>query len=667
MADPVNISRQSQRDLAKAIGQAFEQAFKRHREKMGGGDRGSGDSYTKKRQRKEETGETGRVGETEAILAEGEARAKTFEDQLAVLQDLQKLGTAAGPAAIEAYNDVMDGLSDDFKAMASQYDAIQEVYGGLSDLQEATGAAKAAKERLELFQDLYYGTQVSVEGYTKSLQAMAMEQEGIDLNEMARYFDDEAEAANAAEDVLQLLVSQHSSYVNEMDALTKAKLPLYEKAMGISSQRVAEIVEKNIAFTGKATTTQLDEVAAYSKALAETTGAPLKEINAISLEIIANTKAFGDMSSEQATRIAANLTQLGMKYGDFETLTTKFQEYGGAAQAAGQLAQLTGGQLQFDVQELMTIASENQEDLIPFIKEQFEAQGFDAEQFKAMTKAEQRALQQVLGLDTTTMLTLLGQEAVSDEEIQATQKRAKEAGELEKGARVVMDQMRQTEKAFTDMDEVLKNQRKKQMLMLREQSFELAKETSKFQANLLTNVKPVNLIELTKIDSAFDSFTDEFKNLNQRIDESEPLDMNKLFKGGTELTTASTKIGEELGNAINKGVSNGVGVELADINNSLQKVNEDNNLPAAVKSSIDEFNETVAKLEKAKDSGKERETKKLIDKLGEVITAINATVDVETKQPVILNMDGVKVGEIIIDSADKIEGAGGGKLNIINK
>ena len=94
----------------------------------------------------------------------------------------------------------------------------------------------------------------------------------------------------ASEDVILRLVEQHSQQINVMDKLTLYKLPAYEKALGVSSATIAEVVESQIVYTGKAQTTILDDVAKFAQGLHKSTGIPLKSISANTLQIMPTPK-----------------------------------------------------------------------------------------------------------------------------------------------------------------------------------------------------------------------------------------------------------------------------------------------------------------------------------------------------------------------------------------
>ena len=353
--------------------------------------------------------------------------SQAISDQFSILNQLSNLPSMLG----EAYDGTIAAFQSDFDSMIANYDKIQMAFGGLRDVMDddpdaANAATKAAVERYEMMVNAYYNVDAEGDKLVQKLGLQGTEAE----NYFLKYFESFGEIASAQNAVTAVLVDQHSQYVNAMDEATQSKIPAYTKALDISSDQVATIIESQIATTGKASTDILDSVAAYANKIHEETGTPIKAITRLSAQLIANTKQFGFTTAEAATMAAASLTQLGLKYEDLESLSSGFDSFAESAEKASKLAVLTEGKVKFDVAELVQIASERQEELPEYIREVFLSSGFDKEDFLALTEASRRELLSVLPgqFDQATFATFLDPDrtVAGNDKITESQRRLKE-------------------------------------------------------------------------------------------------------------------------------------------------------------------------------------------------------------------------------------------------
>ena len=419
---------------------------------------------------------------TTSITPPGSTTEISGKTSTQIEQEISAFTTAMKlPAkAVEIYDGAINALSKTVNPVLSQYNEIQEAYGGLNiDLDKAVGSSKAVIERLQSMQSYYYDVGNAGVEMSKKL--------GFSENIVSKYFKDEAEAFNLSEAVLGSLVDQHSQYINKLDEETLTKLPFYSKALGITSRDVAESVERSINSTGKAQTTMLDDIAMFAQGLEKSTGVPLKAIAQNAVQISNDTQRLGDVTAEEATRIAATLGQLGQTYDSFTGVLDKFQEFGSSAETSGLISQITGGAVNLDAQQLMYLASEEQEKFLPELRRSLLGGGFTKDVFEGMANAEQKQFAAALSMDREQVRSLLDTSREFNE-ADLIDDQAKIAAEKKDGFKVVTEQMelapKYADKAAKSMDYL----RTKAIVPLQQDLLLAAEEYSKLNAEIRDNV-----------------------------------------------------------------------------------------------------------------------------------------------------------------------------------
>lgn len=413
---------------------------------------------------------------TDVKIIDDAGLSSTSATMASVTKDLTSELIKFPRAVGNAYNQSMKAIEDDLSSNLAQYNVLQKAYGGMStDLSEVSGNAKAATERLEGMRSYYYNLGNEGHKMAKSL--------GVGSNYIQEQFDSEAEAMQASEEVLSSLVEQHSQYTNVLDKVTKYKLPAYAKAMGVSSKDIAEVVETQIVMTGKAQTTILDDAAKFAEGLAKTTGIPLKSISKKTVAIIKDTERYGDVTAEEATRIAATLGQLGQTYDGFTGALDKFQEFGSSAETSGLISQITGGAVNLDAKELMYLASEEQEKFLPELRKSLLSGGFDKEAYLALSQAEQRQFVQAIGINHKSAISLLDRSREYDpNKIIADQ--AKIKADDEPAFASAARQLQLAPKSFKNAEDHAKHLRNKAMVPLQRTFLKTSDATSKLNSNI---------------------------------------------------------------------------------------------------------------------------------------------------------------------------------------
>lgn len=411
-----------------------------------------------------------------SVQVGGSQQSQTFQSGLDMgLSALNKLPNAL-EGAVDTYNGAVTSLKVNAKPVLDQYNELHRVYGGISlDFDDMTGSSKAVITRLKTMKSYY--SNVGSAGIDMAKKV------GFSSNIANSHFENEGKYFMEAEKVLSSLVEQHSSYIAQIDDETLYKLPAYSKGLGVTTTDIAKVVETQITTTGKAQTTILDDVARFAKGLHKSTGIPLKSISGNAIQIINDTQRLGDVTAEEATRIAATLGQLGQTYDSFTGVMDKFQEFGGAADTAGLVSQITGGAVNLDAQELMYLASEEQEKFLPALREAMLAGGFDKEAFLSISRAEQRQFEQTINLDRNQTLALLNRDGPFNEaDIAKVQEDS--AKKNENAAKILEENMGLAPKAFEDGADQAEYFRQQGLIPLHDQLLKNAKAQSKYNSNV---------------------------------------------------------------------------------------------------------------------------------------------------------------------------------------
>ena len=167
------------------------------------------------------------------------------------------------------------------------------------------------------------------------------------------------------------------------------------KRMGIQSNEMGNILRRQFAFTGEASSKIIEDIANVAVTVAETTGGSAEDLKDDIMDIMQDTKRFGDIGVDSAARIAGALNQLGLDFQTFQGITDQFMNFDSAAQKMGDLSALFG--IQMDAMEMTYLANEDQEEFLFRMREEILDAGLDVEN---MSKTRQRALTDQLGLQS---------------------------------------------------------------------------------------------------------------------------------------------------------------------------------------------------------------------------------------------------------------------------
>jgi len=564
--------------------------------------------------------------------------------------------------AVKTYNGMITAMEVTAGPVLDQINSLQDTYGGISiDLDKATGSSKAVIERLQHMKEAYYNV-----GQAGTEMSAKLGQSG---NILSKYFDSEADAFNASEEVLGRLVEQHSQFTNQLDNETLTKLPFYAKSMGITSEAVAESVERQIRKTGTANTTMLDDIMKFSTGLAKHTGVPLKSISANAVKITNDTQRLGDVTAEEATRIAATLGQLGQTYDSFTGALDKFQEFGSAAETSGLISQITGGAVNLDAQQLMYLASEEQEKFLPELRRSFLAGGVTKEVFEAMSNAEQKQLAQAVSMNKENLMSLLDTSRGFNE-ADLIDAQADISADPSDGFDAVLASMELAPKAFDDASKTAEYLRTQALVPLEQQLLKNAEAQDNLNNKMRDNVE---IVGSDKIVESFDkTLKGQAKLTNLAADKIQPNTKASTeaignFYGevadgsGSSNNTAQSSLGAEMFDEPEKNLvipaqqiakvepvkrKTPTIVAVPDATEAPQF--SEQTLPEQIAS---EYNSNVANQNSELNSNISKQLTDLVNTLKGYFANTNS------KKEVILEVSGEQLGKVLIDNAYTVNGA----------
>lgn len=465
------------------------------------------------------------------------------------------------PSAIkDTYDESIKAFDQDFGGLIENINRIQEAYGGVtSEIENSSGAALRAIERYKSLE----GAFVDAEGEGQRLtQQLGLQSEGI-TNYFDKYFESSSEIVTKQQAVIGLLETQHGTYVKNMDEATLSKIPAYSDALGVSSATIAEVLEQQIVFTGKASTEILDNVAAYANNISDEINVPQQKIAEFATRMIADTKTFGFVTAEEATRAAASLTQLGLKYEDLTGLQRDFIDFGTSAETAAKISQIAG--VQMDAFELTYIANQNPEELVEYLRNQFMSQGFTADKFKSMSKAMQKQLSAAIpGLDINQIFGLIDTERPlkDGEAIASSQEKTKDAViDTGKAFAEVTKNLTDVEGFAEQSADALEKMRKRALLPLANEAYRAATNMSDLNSSITSAIKLPELGE--SFEGFMSGFNDQFEELNQKVNSGAyALDLSSMLQFNSEdaagVVSGASNVGASVAGAYAEGVDGGM-------------------------------------------------------------------------------------------------------------
>ena len=383
----------------------------------------------------------------------GELRASNIGDMAVTL------GAQVYKTGREALDLVQEGLKREASDINQNIQGIRELYGGFEkdiDFEYmAESASSQALKRYMVISDSY--AKVS----NRAIMGTAKTGEEV-LNNISdrgnileNLLGNPKVAFQNVDEILSGMTTIFGNQINELEEESVVKMAFYEKSLGTSSQTLQKIFSKQLGFTGEIATDALDKLGAYSANLSKELGIPMKSLTKMTTEMMSNTQMFGDITVEEATRMSAKLSQLGVTMDQLNQQQAKFGSFQGAAQAAGTIAQLTGAQV--DAMKMSFLASEGKfDELIDYQRDSLLKAGFTKEKFLNQSNSMRNAIADSFGRSQEELAVLLdtNRRISSQEELDAIMKEGDVA--VEDGFDSLLNNIDQTQRAMDSLEERIK-------------------------------------------------------------------------------------------------------------------------------------------------------------------------------------------------------------------
>ena len=324
------------------------------------------------------------------------------EDYALKLQTVLNDTVEAGGAVLKMYENVDNAVTKLTDSTADMYADIYKSFGGLDDLSNiANETTKSVVDKTEAMNAAWLGNLELLDSSLKTTIPGTEQQ--IDI--LARVFESSEDMARANATLMTNFHERNMLKINEMGEADYLRLMTYGEGLGIEQRKIAELMQETIRRTGSASNDMLDEISAYSKAVADATGQDYKLIADGIADIVLDVKTFGDIQVEEAARIVSSLNQMGVSYQSFGSMVNKFMSFESAASAVSDLTSVFGVHL--DTMELMQLANEDEEAFLHRIRDSFDEQGIAMDD---LSKAQRNMIASTLQMKETEIDQFFGED-----------------------------------------------------------------------------------------------------------------------------------------------------------------------------------------------------------------------------------------------------------------
>ena len=339
----------------------------------------------------------------------------------------------------ETFNKLHDGYKGVEKllnnlggAHQEYFEYVQKSFGGTADLMKESSIGMS-RDAIEAYENIGKSVLMTNEElrdnpilradssmFPEILPDGSVEVLKNQANEYLRIVKDPADAATR---FLNLQKEFAFTYQEKFTGAFKEGTAMLEletiaQSMGAESDQIAKIISRSIDQTGKASIQNFKDIVKFSMSAQEATGVSGKIIFENFADIKADVQNFGNVLDEEASRIAAQLAEVGIRADTLGKLISKFSDFDTAASAVGNLTAAFG--LNVDAMEMMMLANTDQEEFLMTMRSQFEEQGLA---FEDMNLAQQKLLagQLGIGIEEAARLFDFDQDITSLEDLKAAQ------------------------------------------------------------------------------------------------------------------------------------------------------------------------------------------------------------------------------------------------------
>lgn len=296
------------------------------------------------------------------------------------------------------YQTQIDGVRDRFKDI---YDRSQQLKQGLQEIDEAAleaikplratsqaiqdmyGGFRSADEKMNIeisqnLRDSYDNFSQNITMNTDELKAagkerFVMEVDGKEVNMLKDIFEDSTEYFTRFHNMVDQYNTTFGPAFSKGLKDNAEDVALIQKNFNLTGQQLGDFLAKEVAQTGEATTTMMDDLKKFSYGLSAQTGISAKLIAKDTVQIVSNVERFGNVTVEEAARMSTALKQLGVDYSQLNNMVGQFQGFDQAATKVGELSAVFG--IHLDAVEMMNLANTDQEAMMHKLKDAFDESG----------------------------------------------------------------------------------------------------------------------------------------------------------------------------------------------------------------------------------------------------------------------------------------------------
>jgi len=404
-------------DIASAVSQGFSDA---DFSPSGGSQRDvERDATQRQRQRRRQQGQRRDFYGSEIVDMIEEAFGEF--DQLPIVSQLQQIEKE------------FLGLTDD--TMLRRMQELQNQFGGLAggageNFRRGTGFVNEYANAYIEFQERLAGVNQEgnerVRGLGVSLKAIVG-----DAKEAQGAIEAMSEGVRGSADGFR--------FASRVSAELVEEAAIFGERMDLNRSQITTFLSREIDL-GRDAGEMLRTSAVFATRAAAITGDSGKEILNIIEALTKDTERYGNVSEVEMAQIGASLRVLGLDYQELNGMVDKFFSFDSAAQSVSALTTVFGVHL--DAMEAMRLAnSPDRMDFLNYVRDQFLATGKAAED---MTLAEQRLVQQQLGLSSVSAVTRLFDPTADLQSLEdLTAQTQMGAGDFEDAVKELEDQVRQ--------------------------------------------------------------------------------------------------------------------------------------------------------------------------------------------------------------------------------
>ena len=330
------------------------------------------------------------------------------------------------------------------------YDPMQKAMGGLqniADIQNET--VRSQFNAVNSIMDAYFENGKTFSANNRAFMVETATAAKTEVNALFAYFKKPEEIIHSLGAVTDALKEEQILRLNDLTETEKTYLGTFEKGFNVSSDKIANVMKRNIALTGKASVDVFGEISNFSTAVADKTGVDYKQIASVTMDLITDVQRFGNVQVEEASRIAGALAELGISYQQFGSMVDKFMNFDSAAESLGNLTTLFG--VHFDAMEMMMLANEDQEEFLHRIRESFLETGKSVED---MTLAEKKLAATQLSMDVQSFENFMNAEREATDTSAATREAAKK--DFEDGFQTMTQNMSLVKRSTDEMQEYMR-------------------------------------------------------------------------------------------------------------------------------------------------------------------------------------------------------------------